>query len=250
MAVGVANASPVETVKTTIGQCVYCGQFGAVTDDHIPPKNLFAKLDRKNLITVPSCLDHNGSESKDDEYFRRSVVARADALRHPAAQEAWSSVQRSLQRPRAQGFARDYFESLRLVEIVSPTGLFVGSTLVNAMNAQRLGRVAARIVRGLFFVESGTLLAREYLAIAYPAEVILQAPTPPLVELLEHARRLTQNLDSRVVGSNVFRYWFDRHKNDASTSLWYFQFYNWVEYLGVTVSQSRLPGGHGGFGFP
>lgn len=232
------------------GRCVYCGEFGPVTDDHIPPKNLFAKRDRKNLLTVPSCWACNGDQSEYDEYFRRSIIIRKDALQHPSAQGVWPSVLRSMKRPQAQGFARDYVDSLRLMEVVSPTGIFVGTTFANVLDARRLGRVAARVVRGLFFVESGTVLAREYLAMAYPAEVILQGPTPSLLELLEHARRLTRNLNSRVVGPNVFRYWFDRFEKDASTSLWYFQFYNWVEYLGVTVASSRFPGGHDGFGFP
>jgi hypothetical protein len=47
------------------------------TDEHVPPKGLFPKLNdtldgrdlRKNLITVPSCEEHNTKKSEADEYF-------------------------------------------------------------------------------------------------------------------------------------------------------------------------------------
>lgn len=48
--------------------CYYCGS-PAVSKEHIPPKSLFPKEYRKNLITVPSCHKHNTFKSGEDEYF-------------------------------------------------------------------------------------------------------------------------------------------------------------------------------------
>jgi len=53
--------------------CAYCGA-PKVSDDHVPPKNIFS-ADRKNLITVPSCYEHNGKWSDLDEKFRNYVAA-------------------------------------------------------------------------------------------------------------------------------------------------------------------------------
>jgi 5-methylcytosine-specific restriction endonuclease McrA len=52
--------------------CAYCHATDDLTDDHIPPQNLFPKPrpSNLNLITVPACRKCNGSASKDDEYFR------------------------------------------------------------------------------------------------------------------------------------------------------------------------------------
>ncbi|MDC5072991.1 hypothetical protein NRA08_18095, partial [Acinetobacter baumannii] len=59
--------------------CYMC-DAEATTVEHVPPKCIFPEskdlssadklLDfRKQLITVPSCDDHNGKKSKDDEYL-------------------------------------------------------------------------------------------------------------------------------------------------------------------------------------
>ena len=53
--------------------CYMCDEK-ATTKEHVPPRCFFPKktesLDlRKQLITVPSCEDHNSSKAKDDEYL-------------------------------------------------------------------------------------------------------------------------------------------------------------------------------------
>jgi hypothetical protein len=56
--------------------CYMCESVGT-TREHSPPRCLFPESKdledranlRKNLITVPSCADHNPRLSKDDEYF-------------------------------------------------------------------------------------------------------------------------------------------------------------------------------------
>jgi len=62
--------------------CYICNE-PKVSDEHIPPQCLFpdskdlpAGLDlRKNLITVPSCAEHNLRKSGDDEYLLFVLVA-------------------------------------------------------------------------------------------------------------------------------------------------------------------------------
>ena len=55
--------------------CYMCGKH-ATTREHAPCKSFFPETDplsginhRKNLITVPSCDEHNSSKSEDDEYL-------------------------------------------------------------------------------------------------------------------------------------------------------------------------------------
>ena len=58
-----------------VANCYYCGA-PATSVEHVPPRCIFPEMKdssnvdyRKNLITVPSCDEHNSLKSKDDEYF-------------------------------------------------------------------------------------------------------------------------------------------------------------------------------------
>jgi hypothetical protein len=53
--------------------CYACTKL-ATTKEHVPPLSFFPEDQRKNLITVPSCEDHNNSNSKDVEYARNIVT--------------------------------------------------------------------------------------------------------------------------------------------------------------------------------
>lgn len=58
--------------------CYFCGK-PATTDEHIPPQCIFfgnvnGEPNRKNLITVPSCEEHNLGKQKDDEYLRFVLI--------------------------------------------------------------------------------------------------------------------------------------------------------------------------------
>lgn len=52
--------------------CYECGitlNRESLTKEHVPPKCFFPKNDKKSLITVPSCINHNGGKSNDDEHL-------------------------------------------------------------------------------------------------------------------------------------------------------------------------------------
>ena len=60
-------------------KCYMCEQK-ATSVEHVPPKCLFPEYKdtqrdlRLNLITVPSCDDHNGKKSRDDEFLMVSLA--------------------------------------------------------------------------------------------------------------------------------------------------------------------------------
>jgi hypothetical protein len=76
--------------------CAYCGE-PKVSDDHVPPQNLFFN-DRTNLITVPSCDEHNGRRSNLDERFRDYVTMRIGPQTH--TQALWGKMARGVRRNR------------------------------------------------------------------------------------------------------------------------------------------------------
>lgn len=65
--------------------CYWCGKL-ATSREHVPPKSLFPENKdikmisnnsyRNNLITVPSCDEHNMSKSNDDEYLMACLSGR------------------------------------------------------------------------------------------------------------------------------------------------------------------------------
>lgn len=57
-----------EQFRSAPKQCVFCGGI-ATTRDHVPPKNLFLSP-RPRLITVPACINCNGSLSALEDEFR------------------------------------------------------------------------------------------------------------------------------------------------------------------------------------
>jgi len=58
--------------KTKTGVCVFCGNVGVVTADHVPPRGIFPNPQPNGikLITVPACEKCNGGSSKEDEEFK------------------------------------------------------------------------------------------------------------------------------------------------------------------------------------
>lgn len=78
-------------------QTCYACQNIATTREHVPPKCLFPKQKdvtgdvdlRRNLITVPSCEEHNLCKSEDDEYFLYVISMNLPA--NAIAQAHWST---------------------------------------------------------------------------------------------------------------------------------------------------------------
>ena len=110
--------------------CAYCGSKENLTDDHVPPKNLFPKPRPSNLISVPACTSCHSNTSKDDEYFRIKLCLRDDAGNHPSARTNWDSIFRSLKRDKAKGLKKQFFKDIKKVRLRTSSGLYLGNKLV------------------------------------------------------------------------------------------------------------------------
>ena len=96
------------------GICLYCGAGGELTDDHVPPKNLFPKP-RMGLVEVRACMPCNRGASKDDEYFRQCLVLAEQTRGHLEATKGRAPVFRSLNREVAPGLQASFGQSMRRV---------------------------------------------------------------------------------------------------------------------------------------
>ena len=127
--------------------CYMCGAT-ATTSEHAPPKCFFPEAKdvgmdlRVNLVTVPSCDDHNSARSKDDEYAMMFVVTHYET--NPLAREQFSSkCIRALKR--SPGFASTVFHQPR------PSRIGGRSTVAVETDRTRFDRVMEHTCRGLFF---------------------------------------------------------------------------------------------------
>ncbi len=140
---------------------MYCGIAQATTRDHIPPKCIFPKP-RPALITVPACRPCNETCSKDDVYFRDLLVASKNLKNDANASQVRDTVARSLQRREQGGLASYIRDSFVDVNVHSPGGIYLHKGVGIRADVARLQSVLKRIVRGLFWHETGSRLPPGY----------------------------------------------------------------------------------------
>lgn len=135
-----------------MNQCYAC-ENPATTTEHIPPKCLFPErkdlpkgLDlRKNLITVPSCAQHNTSKTTDDEYLLY-VLASNIGIKNVGLWHWATKLKRSMEkRPSKLGI----FRKLRPIRVNGVlTGMF-------DLDYERIKSQFILISKGLFFHHTG-----------------------------------------------------------------------------------------------
>lgn len=216
-------------------QCVYCGARNSLTRDHVPPKCLFAKPLPEDLITVPSCHKCNEAASKDDEYFRMILTSRSDVGDHPEALSVMKRAVRGLQYPEARKFRRSFLRSTDMFYYVNELGVIEpgGSYMADH---ERLGRVASRIVEGLFWYKTRERLPRHYEVSAY-VDAGLPQLNPSEIDMCEEVLRE----EPISVGRGVFKCWYKSVPEDRFTSFWLLRFYENIHFLCLSINSQAKP---------
>jgi hypothetical protein len=186
--------------KNKIGYCAYCGEWCALTRDHVPPRSLFSGRP-DDLITVPSCYFCNRGASKHDEYF--NLVLKLGIDRNRFSNENADSLDtiNNLARPESLGFARFLLQRYQ----TNPSRFVV--------DRERVGIVLRRIVRGLFYREIGLRLP----------EFVPYQPRKAAA-----LKEVTDFLDGRLqtIGGGIFRYAFAQcAPPDPFVTAWLLTFY-------------------------
>ena len=134
-------------------QCYAC-EKEAVSREHAPPLCIFPEsadapthqLQRKNLITVPACDDHNLRKSKDDEYLMMVLVAHFENNALSKAQ-ASTKVSRAWQR-------RPHLASMAVQNPI-PIELNGQQRVAFHVDSERFDRAMELIAKALVFHEYG-----------------------------------------------------------------------------------------------
>ncbi|MCR4377145.1 MAG: hypothetical protein NUV50_03510 [Rhodospirillales bacterium] len=145
--------------------CYLCGEPLAepISDDHVPPKQMFAKELRKTndllkMLTIRTHESCNNSFGKDEHYFFQSLLpfARGSYSGNAALREAVDKFH--------SGSRQRFLMKMILGEFERhPSGLVLpNGRVAKRFQGDRIERVAWKIVRGLYFHHFGVVLPDEW----------------------------------------------------------------------------------------
>jgi len=219
-------------------KCVYCLSNKDLTKDHIPPKSLFAKPRPSNLISVPSCEKCRAKTPNDDEYFKNSLIMRDVVKNHPDVKTLLNSTIRSYKKIGKWKYMLDLLKRTGSIERKSKAGLFLGSRLGVEVDLNRIYNVVNRVIRGLYYYETGDIL-----------------PTN-----IEIRSRITEDFDKntfsilkkgiidpllnrsspQVIGNNAFSYIYHIRKENKYISAWVTEYYGKIDFFSMTAPTNGL----------
>jgi hypothetical protein len=210
-----------KAAKNVRDACIYCGTQKDLTSDHVPPKALFAEPRPSHLITVPACRPCNKSYEKDDEYFRVAVLAQVASEQDPAAARLWSDkvIRGTLWRsPRLK---RVIVQNLTAIDIVTPGGIYLGTTPTIRFARRRLDRVAQRMVTALHWHHYGHVPRDR---VKFTIEMGPNPKQPGIAEKV--ARNVLGGRPWVAIGDGAFRYAYNRVADDPDWRAWLLQFFS------------------------
>ncbi len=149
-------------MKGEINACYLCGQKldVSIDDDHVPPRQFYAKSIRKihalNLFTLPVHKSCNRSYQKDEDYFVHSLAPLA--MHSYSGNAIWADISNQFKRPQGKTIRqmiRKEFDR-RPSGIILPRG-----KVLKRFNGKRIWRVVWKITRGLFFKEKSQFLPED-----------------------------------------------------------------------------------------
>ena len=145
--------------KSKPGHCCFCGRYGKLTKDHIPPKCFFPPDNRSNLITVPACSECNTGSSKDDELLRDLFVSVRESSEHPSAQAVLDTVKRSWQPRERDGLIQWTGNFRYIAERITPvarkgTNGVIEEMGVISVEQKRVSDFVKKTFHAIYFIQS------------------------------------------------------------------------------------------------
>lgn len=214
--------------------CAYCGSEKKLSDDHVPPKNLFPKPRPSDLITVPACNVCHSRTSKDDEYFRLKLCLRDDAGEHESARANWDSIFRSLKKENAKGLKSLFLSDLRRIQLYTPTGLYIRKSFAYDVDLKRIRNVIERTIRGLYFAEMCNPLDLNNEVRVYGNDDLELQPRDIIEDLIKMILIPLKTIPAKIIGNGVFLYHHRIMEENPLYSVWLVTFYESVLFFGMT----------------
>jgi hypothetical protein len=222
--------------------CYYC-EKQASSREHVPPKCLFPEekdLDdgisyRKNLITVPSCDEHNSHKCKDDEYLQLILIH--GYFNNVVGREHFNKkLVRALTR-RPAILAALYSDQQSVTVDAQPT-------VAVDIDRIRFNRVLEHICQGLYFSQFGERWKDE---IEIHTPLLLSMNDPNSDKANELVSNLTREIirelsDSEKMGDNPEIFWYQLNINSSKERLIIrMSFYEGFDIFGISDPVLRKP---------
>jgi len=211
--------------------CAYCGKRGIKKEgnrEHFVPRNLWGGDRPNKTLTVWVHKTCNASYSEDDEYFRTALIAMAGSQEHPEGRRVLEGPLIRMMEKMPTVFSK-HINKVSEVEVQSPSGLFLGTSMAFALDVPRFIRVLKKIVMGLYFSKLEKPLPTDTfvnLAWAMQFSCDVMNPILPFMSRLED------------FGDDVFTYcWYSLPSDDRRT-FWALSFYERFTFFAVTAPSS------------
>lgn len=143
--------------------CYMCDNL-ATTKEHVPPKCLFPEkrdlkdisLDlRKDLIKVPSCVDHNCKKSGDDEYLFNILSMTIQTGKYGLLNFESKVIRSWSRRDRIPKLKERLLSTARMVKVKDSKSEDIFETLELTVDRNRLKEVLKCCVLGFYYYEFG-----------------------------------------------------------------------------------------------
>lgn len=150
--------------------CVLCGLAPASTGqgDHIPPKNLYAKVERKAarfiFHTVPACVKCNGSGSRHDEALKLLMAFESGESRQ-RPREVMDGMARTI--AKNQRLDRQVFSTASRIWAQRDSGIQLPAVAVS-FDVESHKQAVARIARAMYWRITGNILPSSLMIDAMP----------------------------------------------------------------------------------
>jgi hypothetical protein len=210
-------------------QCVYCGQIGSCTRDHVIPKALFPGPLPSNMLTVPACFDCNQRKGELDTYLRDVVTADLSSYGNPAARAVLEGQVRRSVRSNRSLLWRGAAARTRWVEVHTPGGIYLGNVPAMPLDGGRLNRALIMVTKGLF---------AECFHQRLPADCDFDIGRVDLPLVAQQWDRLMQPgaLGPFAIGKEVFVFAAFVSSNEPLIAHWLLGFYTSVFFIVTTKS--------------
>lgn len=131
--------------------CYICGKSGANSIDHIPPKGIYPKEHKKELLKLPAHKDCNSNYAKDDEIFRNFI--NMSGFSNPMVKSFWDThIKRSF--IRNPGARKELQKRVTPVWVRRNRGLGAIRREAILMEDNLVQRQLSRWFKGVYFIRN------------------------------------------------------------------------------------------------
>ncbi len=197
-----------------MAKCYMCDNE-STSVEHAPPKSFFPANHRTNLVTVPSCKEHNEDTSKDDEYVRNLITVSIDN-NQTAIDHFFEKSLKSFKRSPA--LAATVRSSLREVSDFRP------DAHAFQIDRTRFDRTVRKIAYALFYKEYGQTWNR-LLAVLTNQLKNADMTLDHLGVLFDGLSEAFDYLELKGENGSVFKYAFFDFGNDPNDKALFLLFY-------------------------